>query len=100
MDPSGANGAYKEEHPISLQVAGLDKPKRKRGRPPKKIKSPDEQALEAAAIEQEVKIKQRVEEPTGKRRRKTPERFREVVQVITPFLFLSKNTVVEASVRK
>ncbi|XP_047041654.1 zinc finger protein 354A-like [Helicoverpa zea] len=78
-----SNGVYQVEHPIALQVAGLDKPKRKRGRPPKKPKSPEELAKELAAKEQEVKhskIKDRDEEPSGKRRRKTPTRFKEAVQ--------------------
>ncbi|CAB3230403.1 unnamed protein product [Arctia plantaginis] len=78
-----SNGVYQVEHPIALQVAGLDKPKRKRGRPPKKIKSPEELAQEAAAKEKElnsVKVCDKDEEPTGKRRRKTPTRFREAVQ--------------------
>ncbi|XP_026726741.1 zinc finger protein 135-like [Trichoplusia ni] len=77
------NGVYQVEHPIALQVAGLEKPKRKRGRPPKKPKTPEELAKEAAAKEQEVKVTKREEkddEPTGKRRRKTPTRFREAVQ--------------------
>lgn len=72
------------EHPIALQVAGLDKPKRKRGRPPKKVKSPEELAEEAAAKKKElnsVRFSDKEEEPTGKRRRKTPTRFREAVQV-------------------
>lgn len=73
------------EHPISLQVAGLEKPKRKRGRPPKKPKSPEELAQEAAAKEkQELASKinnKEDEQPSGKRRRKTPTRFKEAVQV-------------------
>ena len=79
-----SDGVYQVEHPISLQVAGLEKPKRKRGRPPKKPKTPEELAREAAAKAQEVKrVKKqdREDEPTGKRRRKTPTRFREAVQV-------------------
>uniref|UniRef100_A0A2A4JHE2 Uncharacterized protein n=2 Tax=Noctuidae TaxID=7100 RepID=A0A2A4JHE2_HELVI len=78
-----SNGVYQVEHPIALQVAGLEKPKRKRGRPPKKPKSPEELAKELAAKEQEVKnskIKDKDEEPSGKRRRKTPTRFKEAVQ--------------------
>ncbi|XP_075992743.1 uncharacterized protein LOC142987689 [Anticarsia gemmatalis] len=78
-----SNGVYQVEHPIALQVAGLDKPKRKRGRPPKKPKTPEELAQEAAAKERElkaVKKTNRNEEPTGKRRRKTPTRFKEAVQ--------------------
>ncbi|KAJ8726643.1 hypothetical protein PYW07_001341 [Mythimna separata] len=79
-----SDGVYQMEHPISLQVAGLEKPKRKRGRPPKKPKTPEELAKEAAAKEQETKRAKKQEreyEPaSGKRRRKTPTRFREAVQ--------------------
>lgn len=81
-----SDGVYQVEHPISLQVAGLEKPKRKRGRPPKKPKTPEELAKEAAEKEQAAvkhpKKQEREDEPTGKRRRKTPTRFREAVQVI------------------
>lgn len=72
---------------MALQAAGLERPKRKRGRPPKKPKTPEELAAEAAEREQEAaRIKASKEadckkEPTGKRRRKTPTRFREAVQV-------------------
>lgn len=71
------------EHPIALQVAGLEKPKRKRGRPPKKLKTPEELAQEAATKQQVVEAKavQKQEEVPGKRRRKTPTRFKEAVQV-------------------
>lgn len=64
-------------------MAGLDKPKRKRGRPPKKPKSPEELAQETAVRVQQQKSKEKAEndELTGKRRRKTPTRFLGVVQV-------------------
>ncbi|CAH2067504.1 unnamed protein product, partial [Iphiclides podalirius] len=78
-----SNGVYQIEHPIALQVAGLEKPKRKRGRPPKKPKSPEELAQEVAVKIHEEKNKNEgndSDEPTGKRRRKTPKRFKEVVQ--------------------
>ncbi|XP_037297741.1 zinc finger protein 252 isoform X1 [Manduca sexta] len=90
-----SDGVYQVEHPIALQVAGLEKPKRKRGRPPKKSKSPEELANQAAkqaakqaamqaATQQEYLEKKQTEEkdsePTGKRRRKTPTRFKEAVQ--------------------
>ncbi|KAM3958069.1 uncharacterized protein ACR2FA_007928 [Aphomia sociella] len=78
-----SNGVYQVEHPIALQIAGLDKPKRKRGRPPKKPKSPEELAQEEPVRVQEVETAKTSngEEPTpGKRRRKTPTRFKEAVQ--------------------
>ncbi|KPI94561.1 Zinc finger protein 568 [Papilio xuthus] len=76
------NGVYQLEHPISLQVAGLDKPKRKRGRPPKTQKSPEELAEKDALKEQEKSKNEGSESDgtAGKRRRKTPTRFKEVVQ--------------------
>ncbi|XP_026314443.1 zinc finger protein 236-like [Hyposmocoma kahamanoa] len=76
------DGIYHEEHPISLQVSGLERPKRKRGRPPKKPKSPEEIAKETAARESELAAKEQEnkEEVPGKRRRKTPNRFKEAVQ--------------------
>ncbi|KAH9633582.1 hypothetical protein HF086_016316 [Spodoptera exigua] len=78
-----SDGVYHVEHPIALQVAGFEKPKRKRGRPPKKPKTPEELAKEAAAKEHEAKLAKKTEkeeEPSGKRRRKTPTRFKEAVQ--------------------
>ncbi|CAG4976148.1 unnamed protein product [Parnassius apollo] len=87
-----SDGVYQIEHPIALQVAGLEKPKRKRGRPPKKPKCPEELAQQATVqVSQEENTKSGrkdcqyprgndSDEPTGKRRRKTPTRFKEVVQ--------------------
>ncbi|XP_014369014.2 zinc finger protein 91 [Papilio machaon] len=76
------NGVYQLEHPISLQVAGLEKPKRKRGRPPKTQKSPEELAEKDALKEQEKSKNEGNDSDgtAGKRRRKTPTRFKEVVQ--------------------
>lgn len=87
-------------------MAGIDKPRRKRGRPPKKHKTPEELAQEAAAKERELqqaRQERKDEEATGKRKRKTPTRFREVVQVIISSLcyftarcwFKQKKTLVE-----
>lgn len=80
-----SDGVYQMEHPISLQVAGLDKPKRKRGRP-KKTKTPDNIAQQSVAKEQQSKVSNKPnekdeEEPSGKRKRKAPTRFSEAVQV-------------------
>lgn len=91
-----SNGVYQVEHPIALQVAGLEKPKRKRGRPPKKHKTPEELAQEAAAKERELKALKkcdRDDEPTGKRRRKTPTRFREAVQVLYRTFYLCTGVI-------
>ncbi|XP_052758670.1 zinc finger protein 835-like isoform X2 [Galleria mellonella] len=73
---------YQVEHPIALQIAGLEKPKRKRGRPPKKPKSTEELPEEEPVVLQNLdSANNSKEEPTpGKRRRKTPTRFKEAVQ--------------------
>ncbi|CAH4011725.1 unnamed protein product [Pieris brassicae] len=81
-----SDGIYHVEHPISLQMAGLDKPKRKRGRPSKKLKTPEELAREAAAAvaakEEEARqqAQRAQEESHGKRRRKMPTRLKGAVQ--------------------
>ncbi|XP_047514227.1 zinc finger and BTB domain-containing protein 24-like isoform X7 [Pieris napi] len=81
-----SDGIYHVEHPISLQMAGLDKPKRKRGRPSKKLKTPEELAREAAAAvaakEEEARqqAQRAQEECHGKRRRKMPTRLKGAVQ--------------------
>lgn len=78
---------YQVEHPISLQVSGLDKPKRKRGRPPKKQKTAEEIAQETPkTVEIEDKTEKDDDERSGKRRRKTPTRFKEAVQVCRKYL--------------
>ncbi|CAH2239037.1 jg23589 [Pararge aegeria aegeria] len=79
------DGVYHAEHPVSLQVAGLERPKRKRGRPPKKPKSAEELAREAVSKSQTRETKsfrerKDDEDLSGKRRRKTPTRFKEAVQ--------------------
>lgn len=87
------NGAYPPEHAATLHVAGLDKPRRKRGRPPKKHKTPEELVAEAAAKEREIQQAnqdRKVEEISGKRKRKTPSRFQQVVQVNHLFLQTSR----------
>ncbi|KAI5640655.1 zinc-finger double domain-containing protein [Phthorimaea operculella] len=79
-----SDGVYQVEHPIALQVSGLEKPKRKRGRPPKKPKSPEEIAQELAAREKELAAKKQKAakqvEVSGKRTRKAPTRYQEAVQ--------------------
>ncbi|KAL0895137.1 hypothetical protein ABMA27_013588 [Loxostege sticticalis] len=74
-----SDGVYQVDHPAALAAAGLDKPKRKRGRPPKKTKANLEKAQEALR-QQELLKAETMEEPSGKRRRKTPTRFKEAVQ--------------------
>ncbi|CAH0405076.1 unnamed protein product [Chilo suppressalis] len=68
---------YPNDHPVSLQVGGIEKPKRKRGRPPKKNKPPEAVIREPATVQEEIYT---IEEANGKRRRKTPTRFKEVIQ--------------------
>ncbi|XP_063839073.1 uncharacterized protein LOC135088120 [Ostrinia nubilalis] len=75
------DGVYQEEHPAALAAAGLDKPKRKRGRPPKKTKANMEKAqAQDTALKQAELPKTEAVETTGKRRRKTPTRYKEAVQ--------------------
>ncbi|KAG7311192.1 hypothetical protein JYU34_002195 [Plutella xylostella] len=81
-----SDGIFHVEHPIALQVAGLERPRRKRGRPPKKTKSPEELAQEIKEKEEQLAREAAMKEnflngeAVGKRRRKTPTRFREAVQ--------------------
>ncbi|XP_041969713.1 zinc finger protein 37-like isoform X2 [Aricia agestis] len=75
------DGVYLVDHPASLHIAGLEKPKRKRGRPPKSAKSQEETTTQKPEESvKEVKEQQNEEEPSGKRRRKTPTRYKEAVQ--------------------
>ncbi|KAL4710260.1 hypothetical protein ACJJTC_003540 [Scirpophaga incertulas] len=71
---------YEMDHPISLQMAGLDKPKRKRGRPPKKLNPKEDPPVEITIpVRHKTKI-DTTEDVSGKRRRQTPIRFKEVIQ--------------------
>lgn len=73
---------YAAEHEISLQMEGLDKPRRKRGRPPKsgedKSFSKDE-SQETRSQDEDSKQEDDSEEIDGdgrrRRKRKTPKRF-------------------------
>ncbi|XP_055694741.1 zinc finger protein 568-like [Lutzomyia longipalpis] len=82
-------GLFPSSHTLSLQVQGVEKPRKKRGRPPK----PPQDVLEAQRLraeaeylaEQRRKEAQELkeqEESNGRRKRrvKIPERFRSVVQ--------------------
>lgn len=78
---------YASDHEVRLQMEGLDKPRRKRGRPPKmEIKNEVlEEITEETSQGEEEKQDEDLEEEddgTGRRRRKRkiPERFKEAVQ--------------------
>ncbi|XP_072746124.1 uncharacterized protein [Anoplolepis gracilipes] len=79
---------YAAEHEMSLQMEGLTKPRRKRGRPPK-VQTETESLIakenaEAVSQEEEDKQEEEVEEVDGdgrrRRKRKVPKRFMEAVQ--------------------
>lgn len=80
---------YSAEHEMSLQMEGLNKPRRKRGRPPKvqseaESKLAREEVLEGASQGEDDKQEEELDEVDGdgrrRRRRKVPKRFMEAVQ--------------------
>ncbi|XP_033216536.1 zinc finger protein 271-like [Belonocnema kinseyi] len=78
---------YTSDHEIRLQMEGLEKPRRKRGRPPKiepKTEAVDEIPEETSQGEDEKQEEDIEEEDDGsgrrRRKRKIPERFKEAVQ--------------------
>ncbi|KAL0118070.1 hypothetical protein PUN28_009030 [Cardiocondyla obscurior] len=79
---------YAAEHEMSLQMEGLDKPRRKRGRPPKAQTDADSMATKENSTEvvsQGEEDKQEEEEELDgdgrrRRKRKVPKRFLEAVQ--------------------
>ncbi|XP_015608375.1 zinc finger protein 287 isoform X2 [Cephus cinctus] len=80
---------YTAEHEISLQMEGLSKPRRKRGRPPKIHTEIDNKILkeelpEVTSQGEEDKQEEEIDDVDGdgrrRRRRKVPKRFMEAVQ--------------------
>ncbi|XP_020277480.1 zinc finger protein 3-like [Pseudomyrmex gracilis] len=80
---------YAAEHEMSLQMEGLTKPRRKRGRPPKALAEAEslvtkENATETASQGEEDKQEEEIDEVDGdgrrRRKRKVPKRFSEAVQ--------------------
>ncbi|XP_015174342.1 PREDICTED: zinc finger and SCAN domain-containing protein 2-like isoform X2 [Polistes dominula] len=82
---------YTTEHEMSLQMEGLSKPRRKRGRPPKVHNDMEsskiiikEDIAEGVSQEEEDKQEEDLEEIDGdgrrRRKRKVPKRFMEAVQ--------------------
>ncbi|XP_031837954.1 uncharacterized protein LOC116429307 isoform X2 [Nomia melanderi] len=81
---------YAAEHEMSLQMEGLNKPKRKRGRPPKThienipMELAKGEAVEGGSQEEEDKQEEEVDEMDGdgrrRRKRKVPKRYMEAVQ--------------------
>ncbi|XP_029164724.1 zinc finger protein 567-like isoform X2 [Nylanderia fulva] len=83
--PDGS--VYAAEHEISLQMEGLTKPRRKRGRPPKaqtEAESLTKENVEVVSQGEEDKQEEELEEVDGdgrrRRKRKVPKRFMEAVQ--------------------
>ncbi|XP_011506079.1 PREDICTED: zinc finger protein 676-like isoform X2 [Ceratosolen solmsi marchali] len=84
--PDGS--VYAAEHDLSLQMQGLDKPKRKRGRPPKtsseeELKDNDkDECMEEISQEEEEKQEEDEFDKDGRqrRKRKVPKRYMETVQ--------------------
>ncbi|XP_012279813.1 zinc finger protein 709 isoform X2 [Orussus abietinus] len=80
---------YTAEHDMSLQMEGLSKPRRKRGRPPKthvdtELKELNKDGAEGGSQEEEDKQEEELDEVDGdgrrRRKRKVPKRFMEAVQ--------------------
>ncbi|XP_011175624.1 zinc finger and SCAN domain-containing protein 2 isoform X2 [Solenopsis invicta] len=76
---------YTAEHEMSLQMEGLTKPRRKRGRPPKVYaEATKENSAETVSQGEEDKQEEEEEEIDGdgrrRRKRKVPKRFLEAVQ--------------------
>ncbi|OAD56631.1 hypothetical protein WN48_03092 [Eufriesea mexicana] len=81
---------YAAEHEMSLQMEGLNKPKRKRGRPPKShtenisMELTKGEALEGVSQEEEDKHEEETDDVDGdgrrRRKRKVPKRYMEAVQ--------------------
>lgn len=81
---------YAAEHEMSLQMEGLSKPKRKRGRPPKShtenmsMELAKGEAVEITSQEEEDKHEEETDEVDGdgrrRRKRKVPKRYMEAVQ--------------------
>ncbi|XP_025268545.1 zinc finger protein 271-like isoform X2 [Camponotus floridanus] len=78
---------YAAEHEMSLQMEGLTKPRRKRGRPPKvqtEVESLTKENTEVVSQGEEDKQEEEIEEIDGdgrrRRKRKVPKRFMEAVQ--------------------
>ncbi|XP_043264633.1 zinc finger and SCAN domain-containing protein 2-like isoform X1 [Colletes gigas] len=81
---------YAAEHEMSLQMEGLSKPKRKRGRPPKthveniSMELTKEDVIEGGSQEEEDKQEEEVDDIDGdgrrRRKRKVPKRYMEAVQ--------------------
>ena len=74
---------FGEEHEMTLRIEGLEKPKRKRGRPKKEKKDleqsePDQQEMVEEAIQEDES--EYDENGRKRRRRKVPQRFMEAVQ--------------------
>lgn len=74
---------YSAEHELSLKVEGLEKPRRKRGRPPKlppsAVDNEDKQELPCQPEDEDIEIVD--SDGRKRRRRKVPTRFLEAVQV-------------------
>lgn len=76
---------FPPDHELSLRMEGVEKPRKKRGRPPKP--SSEEQKSPVETVEQNKKEQEEEEdeldaEGRRKRRIKVPARFLEAVQVI------------------
>lgn len=81
---------YAVDHEMSLQMEGLNKPKRKRGRPPKSqtenisMELTKGEVLEGVSQEEEDKHEEEADEVDGdgrrRRKRKVPKRYMEAVQ--------------------
>ncbi|XP_015431124.1 PREDICTED: zinc finger and SCAN domain-containing protein 2-like [Dufourea novaeangliae] len=81
---------YAAEHEMSLQMEGLSKPKRKRGRPPKthieniSMELTKEEVMEGGSQEEEDKQEEEIDDIDGdgrrRRKRKVPKRYMEAVQ--------------------
>lgn len=75
---------FPSDHELALKIEGLDRPKRKRGRPPKPPPQSNEQKDELQTPFKKEEEEDELEldnDGRRRRRRKVPTRFQEVIQV-------------------
>lgn len=73
---------YSPDHDLALKVEGLEKPRRKRGRPPKPPPNEENDDKQVETEQNDEEESDLLDDGRKRRRRKVPPRLLETVQVV------------------